>query len=285
MAGLLDAEGCYSLSKHTRPNGHVMYDPLIRFTTTHKPTADWVVANFGGTLKKRDWANGPWKTYYQWRFGSDKHAAEFLSLVLPYVSIKKKEALLLQEYYDLTGRINPEKREQLFQTMVKLKNRESVTTETLSFSFEGSCINAYFAGIFDGEGSAYVLKYTQTKGSTGYRPHVSVGNSYYPLLSALYFYYGGSTRSRGTHNGNLPMYDWDLRRVSDQEKFLLSVLPYVSIKRDQSLLLLEYLRMNGARDIEKRKEYYFKMRVLNGKKIQSDLAGDRKSDPVEILVS
>lgn len=285
MAGLLDAEGCYSLSKHIRPNGYVMYDPLIRFTTTHKPTADWVVANFGGTLKKREWTTGCWKTYYQWRFGSDKHAAEFLSLVLPYISIKKKEALVLREYYDLSGCINPEKRDQLFQNMVELKNRESVTTEMLSLPFEGKEINAYFAGIFDGEGSAYIVKYTQTKGGLGYRPHVSVGNSYRPLINALYDIYGGSTRDRGIQNSNLPMYDWDLRRVADQEKFILAVLPYLNIKREQSKLLLEFVRLGGKPNPQKRMEFHSKMRILNGKKIQSDLAGDRKSEPAGMLVS
>jgi hypothetical protein len=285
MAGLLDAEGCFSLSKHTRSNGYVMYDPLIRFTTTHKPTATWVTANFGGTLKQREWKGGKWKTYYQWRFGSDKHAAEFLSLILPYVSIKKKEALVLQEYYNLSGCQNPEKREQLFQTMTGLKNRESVTTDTLSFSFDSNEVNAYFAGIFDGEGSAYIVKYTQTKGGLGYRPHISVGNSFHPLINALHLYYGGSTRDRGFQNSKLQMYDWDLRRVADQEKFLLAVLPYLSIKREQSNLLLKFLRLNGVPNPVKRAEFHLQMRQLNGKKIQSDLTRERERESAEMLIS
>jgi hypothetical protein len=273
MAGLIDAEGCFSISRHVRADLYAMYDPLIRFTTTHKKTADWVVKTFGGVMAKREWSHPTWKPYYQWRICNDKHASKFLSLILPYVRVKISEAKILQQFYAMSGEMNPLRRAKLFDEMTELKNRESVTTDTLNFPWKKNLINAYMGGIFDGEGSSYIVKYTQGRGGLGYRPAVSLGNTFLPLVKALHSAYGGTYRSREPHNGFLPMYEWELRRVADQEKFLLSVLPYLSIKRAQSNILLRFLRLNGEPNPAKRAALYNQIRQLNGKKIQSELRG------------
>ena len=81
------------------------------------------------------------------------------------------------------------------------------------------------------------------------------------------------------------MHEWDLKDNNGKELFLLETLPYMITKREQSKIVLNFVRMNGKPDPEVRKRMWITCSELNGKKIESDLIGDNKSDPVVILES
>lgn len=279
VAGLIDAEGCLSISKTVGKEGYTSYDPLIRLTNTYEPLMQWVAATFGGNCKKRESSTGP---YYQWRFGSDKHAVRFLRSILCYLVIKHDEGALLDEYYQMSGTIDPEKRENLFLAITKAKNRESVTTNTSRFSsWERNLVNAYFAGFFDGEGTATVIKVKQGKGDGFcYRPVVCLSNTDKAMVETLKNTYGGCSRERPPHRGNLPMYQWDLRRVAEQERFALAMLPYSHVKHGQLKVVLDMARLGGSPNQAGREELFQISRFLHGNKIGSELAGDSESAPV-----
>ena len=281
MAGLIDAEGCYSLSRHVNKLGYVMFDPEIRFTTTHLPTARWAVSNFGGAYRTNVWSTG-WKTYYQWKIGNDRGASDFLDLITPFIWMKKAEAEILREYFDLKGSMNKAKRELLYQRMSELKSRESVTTNTPNFSIDDKTTHAYMAGIFDGEGSAYIIKYFQQfHRSFAYRAVASVANTNTSLTEQLVRLYGGKTRPKALRNGGrLPMFEWEVSRNAEKEQFLLSVLPYLTIKKEQAKAVLEFTRLNGKVNPNKRSELHLLVSSLNGKKIESVLRSDTQSAPL-----
>ena len=135
--------------------------------------------------------------------------------------------------------------------------------------------------MFDGEGSSYIIKVEQAHcNGFQYRSGVSLGNTYKPLILELHRIYGGSWRERPPHNGKLPMFEWEMKRQEDQEKFLLDVLPYLKTKREQSKILLNFIRMRGERNPAKREEMHRQVRALNGKKIESELHGDMQSAPL-----
>lgn len=271
-AGLIDAEGCYTLSKHIRPEGYAMYDPLIRFTTSHLPTAEWVKENFGGYFSTKNWKNFQWKTYHQWRIGNDIEAARFLTLIQPYIWMKTPEAEILQDYYLLRGTQNKPARELLYQRMVEYRERKSVTTNTSDFPFADEIANAYLAGVFDGEGSIY---FVETQGTI--RLDVSLANTFEPLVYVYQKLFGGRTRGRDPHNGVLPMFEWAIGKQSDLEKFLLSTLPYLVTKREQAEIALNFIRTRKNLTLEEGREIKKKVSILNGKKIESELTGDRES--------
>ena len=271
VAGLIDAEGCYTLSRHVRPDGYVMFDPLIRFTSSHLPTAKWVKETFGGYFSTKNWPNNQWKTYHQWRIGNDTEAARFLTLIKPYIWEKTTEAGILEEYYLLRGIQNKPARESLYQKMVGYRERKSVTTNTSDFSFDNNIAHAYLAGFFDGEGSIY---FVETKGTI--RLDVSLSNTFEPAIKAYQNVFGGHTRKREPHNGNLAMYEWKIGRQSDLENFLLAVLPYLVTKREQAKIALDFVRNRKSISLEEGRKIKLQVSNLNGKKIESDLAGDRE---------
>lgn len=280
VAGLIDADGSLYISKSTNDLGYVSYDPTVMIRTTHFETVKWLVSTFGGTFNKTDWVVPIWKRYYRWKFTSDKHASRFLDKILSYLWLKKEQAFILKEYFEMNGVQNKEKREALYQRVSKLNQNLSVTTNTSNLSLKRNLHQAYLAGMFDGEGSSYIIRVKQSKASGGngfyYRACVSLGCTFEPVIVDLFNTYGGFTRKRPPHNGILPMYEWDIKDNKGKEKFLLSILPYLITKRKQSKIVLDFVRLCGTPDPEKRKRMWFTCSELNGKKRESDLTGDCK---------
>lgn len=276
VAGLIDADGSLYISKSIRKDGYVSFDPIIMVRTTHLPTAKWLLKTFGGKYDKRTWDNNQWKPYYRWKFTSDKNASLFLEKILPYLWLKKEQAHVLREYYSLAGKQNTRLRNELTDRIQNLNQNESVTTNTSSL-----LSNAYIAGMFDGEGSSYIIKVKQSKQSRCkgfyYRATVSLGSTSKQLAERLKLLFGGSWRERPPHNGTLPMYEWTLQDNKNKERFLLAVLPYLVTKVKQSQIVLNFVRLNKKPDPEKRKAMWLECQALNSKKRESDLVGDNKS--------
>lgn len=275
VAGLIDADGSFSISRSESKEGYIHYDPLIRIRSKHLPTMRWLVDTFGGYHRPQI-LDG--EIYYQWKFSSDTQASRFLEKIIPYVWIKQQQGLVLKEYYGLQGVQNKPLRQSLYEKIITLNQNESVTTNTPRLPFSGKILPAYLAGVFDGEGSAYVIRVKQTYSSGFYyRASISLGMSYKPLIMELQRLYGGAWRQRPPHRGKLPMYQWDVQDNKSKEIFSLSVLPYLVTKREQVNIALNFARMNGKPDPEKRIAMWKRCCALNGNMIEPELAGDRES--------
>lgn len=160
---------------------------------------------------------------------------------------------------------------------------------------------SYVAAMVDAEGGVFLSRTTlytsRGKPYFGYDLKVSIANISVRLMKWLVNNFGGEFRPKQKGKfGKHTCYEWFVNGgYSRLELFLLGILPYMLIKRDQANVALQFIRLHGAVNPQKRAELWVKMILLNsGKtpttntsnasygevKIESDLAGDRESEPV-----
>lgn len=170
---------------------------------------------------------------------------------------------------------------------------------------------AYMAGIMDGEGSFCISKVTlyskSGKPYFGYDCKVSVGNTSEVLMKWMFERFGGRYRVSSTHVSKMarewgqtkcnPCFRWTCEGYRNQELFILSILPYLVMKREQAKVALEWTRMVNVKNPAIRLQLHQRMIALNqrfpvttntpdipsacdGVKIESDLHGDMQSAPV-----
>lgn len=138
---------------------------------------------------------------------------------------------------------------------------------------------AYLAGIIDGEGSITIRKVTSKKTlaltkrkSPWYHPAVSLGMMWEGIPALLYDTFGGScyTERAPSHR---TLYRWALMGNKQIVPVLKALLPYLRVKQEQALMLLEFLAgwvdlrtVKGEAKIEelqRREDLYQQMRKLN----------------------
>jgi hypothetical protein len=169
----------------------------------------------------------------------------------------------------------------------------------------------YVAGIVDGEGTITIgrSEYMNTKTGkyrhgqkyhqVGFHAVISVKNTDERLMKWLQSRFGGQyyTEKR-IEAAWKDAYKWH-HCAENKEQFLLAILPYLVLKREQAKILLEFLRIEKWLKVPtKRQELYEKIVALNqrGKpvetntqdssdeeKIESVLIGDSESTPTVTL--
>jgi len=100
LAGVLDGEGHITVlrSKNAACANGIQYRPYINITNTSKALMDWILENFGGSVKtvtKRDGNRKPVSYWYM----TGRNAASLIGQVLPYLVVKHRQAVLLLEFY------------------------------------------------------------------------------------------------------------------------------------------------------------------------------------------
>lgn len=106
MAGLFDGEGCVGIYLRNirdlrRPGtSSKQYMMYVQLVTTYEPVSKWIVETFsGGTSRGGDkvTSNPKHATSWRWKTNS-RHARWFLELIVPYLKIKKEQALVAIEF-------------------------------------------------------------------------------------------------------------------------------------------------------------------------------------------
>jgi len=157
----------------------------------------------------------------------------------------------------------------------------------------------YVAGILDGEGSLSIHKTSNQGGS--YRLQIVIYGTCVKLMKWLLGNFGGTFYSRENNpsgwgkTSHRRIYKWNLSGRANKERFLLGVLPYLIIKKEQAEVALEFIRLGNSQVPEIRKRLEEKMKSLNRgesslttntsnssteEKIESELVGDHESEPV-----
>lgn len=107
-------------------------------------------------------------------------------------------------------------------------------------------IAAYAAGFFDGEG--YVDIYSASLAKASKSPslmlRVVISQKDGKVMNWLTEHFGGHVQL--SRKGQYSIYRWDIRSQA-AKRFLLAILPYVLVKKEQVILAIEY---------EQRKETY-----------------------------
>jgi hypothetical protein len=278
-AGLMDAEGCFSIYKPKENGKTTSYQARIVLSSVELALVKWLVETFGGFYTSHRPKKG--RVWYQWNINSHKAASKFLSGILPYLKIKKSEAEVLEEFYAIHGQIDPLRRQYLMDTIRGLKNRVCVTTDTLDGDSNDKLTHAYVAGIMDGEG-CISASFSPT-GKPVYR--IRMGNNYLPLIGLFVSLYGGWFHTSPAHDNTQEFYTWEITKQEQREKFLLQVLPYLRTKKEQGKILLELVRNSKDKNRPLKKSLCDRLRLLNSPKIQSVLTGDHESAPAEMLTA
>ena len=162
---------------------------------------------------------------------------------------------------------------------------------------------SYVAAMVDAEGGVFLSRttlYTSSgKPYFGYDLKVSIANISVRLMKWLVKNFGGEFRPKQKGKfGKHQCYEWFVTGGYTRiEMFLIGIIPYMLIKRDQANVGLEFIRLCGKVNPQKRAELWTKMISLNsGKtpttnmsstqdqnpelKIESELMGDHESEPV-----
>lgn len=275
-AGLFDAEGCIGLYLSAqKTTGTRKIQSAVVIANVHLPVIKWLQSTFGGAYTKNTPQKGrPW---YQWRAGEG--AARFLSELLPYLHVKRKEAELILRYFEVKDTKDYEEFDRISEELRLLKDRECSTTDTLdSLNTEDKLTHAYLAGLFDGEGCITVAKASTVNKLI---LHVNFANTYFPLIETFKRIYSGWHQTTPLHGNNKESYRWWITKKDQQEKFLLQVLPYLIIKREQAKLALKYIYLSLDYIRVEKQKLADRIRALNRLMIQPDLVGNYESGPME----
>jgi hypothetical protein len=140
-AAMVDAEGCISIgaANHVTKAGtpYIAYMLRIQVANTSVKLMDWFVENFGGVVYKKKNNLNPKKPVNQWfTKGGWKAQEKFLLGILPYLLIKREQALVALEFIRMLREENPEHRRELWAKCGALNRGESPTTNTSSAEYE-----------------------------------------------------------------------------------------------------------------------------------------------------
>lgn len=101
IAGFIDGEGCIRIgvSKNSR-------NPSLQVNASNSVIAplEFIQTLFGGSIYVWEHTNIKWKTSYRWAIYG-RQGAIVLKSILPYLIIKKRQALLGIEYVLLSDRM------------------------------------------------------------------------------------------------------------------------------------------------------------------------------------
>lgn len=253
MAGIIDAEGCIRLARY-RKNGIMVYSPRVYVSNQSRRLMKWIVHHFGGQFTRNTNSNAG-KDWYLWYCSSKKFMVDFLPSIVPYLKLKKSQAVALIQWCSGDDIWTPEG---LFEFLKQEKINGSVTTEMHNGYIKAD--QAYLAGFFDGEGCIRINK-TPTRNTISYHLVVSVTNKNQEILKAHLSMYGGLLR----HKAN-QVYDWILSDKRQIEKFLLYTNPYLVIKSDEAKIGLEYIRIGRRVNPGKREQLYVLMKSLKDRR-------------------
>ena len=108
----------------------------------------------------------------------------------------------------------------------------------------------------------------------GYDLKVTVANQSLKVMRWFVRYFGGEFRPKSKNSSKLtdnPGFEWFVSGGYKKiEIFLLGVLPYRVIKREQANIALQFIRLNGEVNPTKRAEFHAAMLALNSGKIPND---------------
>jgi hypothetical protein len=125
---------------------------------------------------------------------------------------------------------------------------------------------AYCAAMLDGEGhisiNAHLVPNKQGGKYWLIDCKVGISNTSVPLMEWLVSNFGGKYYD-GKQGHNKICYRWYLDGYENMEKFILSMLPYMIIKREQAKIALEFVRMRGQKNPVKRMELSKRCTALN----------------------
>ena len=142
---------------------------------------------------------------------------------------------------------------------------------------------SYLAGIFDGEGNFTLSAYYRSDERNGrlrYSFQVGVKNTDLRLMRWLIQNFGGVYYSHQDkkHPEWKESHIWRPKGRRNTENLILGILPYLIVKSEQAKLALEWIRLDGENNPEKRVEMVKEMQRLNqrGTSVETNTLSSRR---------
>jgi intein/homing endonuclease len=267
MAGFFDAEGCVTTSKR-RINRHPIHCEITQQT---REVLDLIKSYFEGAISFA--IIGRKRGLYKICFGT-LATRKFLEAISPYLIVKKEQAQVAIEYYDLMMGKCAENHRKLTESDIryeqdvarllsKLKDKQ-ISQSLLTPPKTDDEAKSYIAGIFDGEGSVYITRRIRQGRSVGHTLCCSITQNLKVLVEYAQSLFGGkvvvSSRAKKKDGGEIEYYRWRIF-YRKAKGFLEQIEPYLIIKKSQANLGIEF--QNGC--------------VLTGKEITPEVVALRDS--------
>ena len=132
LAGIIDGEGCLSVSKEKSPKGEykILYKAHLKITNTNQKLIQWLEKIIGKCYIKTDKGDPKWKLRFSWIMTDRDKMFPLLKEILPYLILKKKQAKLIlklrkgKQKKGIAFDVEERKfREKLYQSMKKLNQK------------------------------------------------------------------------------------------------------------------------------------------------------------------
>jgi len=235
----------------------------------------WLVQVFGGMWRKLP-TEGNRKQKYAWYTSS----RDIVRNLLPYIVLKQKQANISHQFLSMFSERNPEGRNDLmwslqtangaFVPVSKKVVRESIIpVEPTKLDW------AYLAGMIDAEGSFSIDK-RKKKGNGAYTSNVRISNTDNTVFPWIMSRFGGTFSTSKRKEDNRDEGTWRMSEArglagrKQREIKLLAILPYLIVKRERAILLLEWIRNNHSMTKQQKLDYFEKMAKLNFRGISSE---------------
>jgi len=126
-AGFIDGEGCVSVAKSTR-NGQPLpyYRADLSASNTVKAPLDKLSAMFGGRVMVVRPSVGRRRVSYAWKTSGTARSAEVLRQLLPWLTVKRRQAELILEFAQFFGTIKHQQKKPDRVKLELLKQRMHV---------------------------------------------------------------------------------------------------------------------------------------------------------------
>lgn len=119
FAAFFDADGGVGLYPVV---GRVCYSSQVNISNTNKDILELYKKSFGGNIYKRIKYKTNHRQCRDWRLSDKKDVLYFLKTVIPFLKQKKRQAELLQEYYNTTYGSGRHRSPELIKSHKKLMN-------------------------------------------------------------------------------------------------------------------------------------------------------------------
>lgn len=303
LAGMIDGDGGIYICK-SKVNGCDTYQSQLCVANCNRKLMNWLRHHFGGCLHKNssagdvpNFGSAVKKIYtnkvdnWQWRLTGNKTIQRTLDEIKSYLSINQERAEAAYNLVALHGKYRASEERQLCFNQMEKAGRHNTPNQEYT--------PAYFSGFFDAEGS---ISLVAAKTSQAFRPLIRLSSNDIEILEwfkeSLGFGEIYSTLQDGTAR-----YTWYFKTTDEKklENFLLTILPYLIVKREQIKICLNLIRTPvSERTMERCTLDRNRIMELNsycsvttnmptspenGLKIESDLIGDYESEPVVTLAS
>jgi len=149
---------------------------------------------------------------------------------------------------------------------------------------------SYLAGLFDGEGCISICPRKDKHGDNAFIFCIQITNTNTTLMKWLIEHFGGvyySQDGKSRKPNWKPSYRWRVKGRANEEEFLLGVLPYLVIKKEQAKLALEFVRMWQEKNPARRLEISNRMCELNrrGVSVETNTLDSEKEKIESVLTS